>query len=70
MKMVYFNTASSKCILDFFDLVAENMKETEIDWYFNEGDGDMQSAGEEYDELVDITFNIIEEDMEDDEDYY
>lgn len=70
LKMVYFNTASSKCFLDLFDLLEEKLQSVEVHWFYNEDDADMESAGEEYGELVDIPFKLIEEEFDDDEDYY
>ncbi len=63
IKLEYFNTASSKLLLDIF-LKLEEIKEAgtplKVIWYYPESDIDMQEAGEEYAELVDIPFEITE----------
>lgn len=66
-KMTYFNTASSKIILDILmrlEEISEGGKKINIAWYYEEDDEDMQEAGEEYSEIVEeISFKFIE--MED-----
>ena len=61
-KMDYFNTASSKMILDIL-LKLEEMVEDGADvlvkWHFREDDEDMEEAGEEYSEIVEIPFESI-----------
>ena len=61
-KLTYFNTASSKLLLDILMKlldIHESGKEVMIKWYYEEDDEDMFEAGEEYDELVDIPFELI-----------
>lgn len=59
MKLDYFNTASSKMILDIL-LKLEDMqdsgKQVMVTWHYAEDDEDMQEAGEEYEEIVDVPF--------------
>jgi len=60
-KMDYFNTASSKLILDILLKLEEINEENEglkIEWYFREDDEDMEEAGEEFSEIVEIPFEI------------
>lgn len=61
-KMNYFNTASSKLILDILirleELFADG-KDITVHWYYEEDDEDMMDAGEEYAEIVDVPFKII-----------
>jgi len=62
-KMDYFNTASSKLILDILLKLEEiNQKSggIEIVWYYREGDEDIEESGDEYSELVEIPFKIKE----------
>ena len=58
-KFTYFNTASSKLILDILS-VLEKMKESGnkvlVNWYYPEYDEDMRDAGVEYSEMVDVPF--------------
>lgn len=63
-KLEYFNTSSSKSI---YDIVKElkNIQtrgvDIQINWYYEPMDDDMLEAGEDYSDLVDISFNFIEE---------
>ena len=61
MKMDYFNTASSKLILDILMKLEEIQEEhscVKIEWYFKEDDEDMEEAGEEFSDIVEIPFEI------------
>jgi hypothetical protein len=53
----YFNTASSKLILDVLSAL-EDIKDMKILWYFHEDDEDMEEAGQEFSELVEIPFEF------------
>jgi alpha-amylase/alpha-mannosidase (GH57 family) len=60
-RLEYFNTASSKILLDIllkFEDIHNNGNEVVIQWYFQEDDEDMEEAGEEYSEIVDIPFEM------------
>ena len=56
-KLEYFNTASSKLILDILSKL-EDIEGTAVTWYYHEDDEDMEEAGEEFSELVDIPFEF------------
>jgi len=62
VKMEYFNTASSKMLLEIFELF-KNMHDAgkiiTVDWYYQEDDEDMQDAGEDYADIVELPFNFI-----------
>jgi hypothetical protein len=65
VKLEYFNTSSSKCILDLFkQLEGLNGKGTEVlvNWYFEEDDEDMEEAGEDYQAIINLPFKMIEVD--------
>lgn len=58
-RLDYFNTASSKMILDILLKLEEFQdtgKEVRVKWYYAEDDEDMEEAGAEYAEIVDIPF--------------
>lgn len=60
--MEYFNSASSKQILDILELfavIAENGKKITVKWHFMEDDEDMEDAGESYADIVDMPFELI-----------
>ncbi len=56
-KLEYFNTASSKLILDILSKL-EEISGAKVQWYFHEDDEDMQEAGEEFSELVEVPFEF------------
>jgi hypothetical protein len=56
-KLEYFNTASSKLILDILSKL-ESISGTTISWYFHEDDEDMEEAGTEFSELVEVPFEF------------
>lgn len=60
-KLDYFNTASSKLILDILNRL-EKMKNkgksVKVSWFHTEDDEDMQEAGEEFSELVEVPFEL------------
>ena len=57
-KLEYFNTASSKLLLDVL-YALEDLPGIRVKWYFNEEDEDMEEAGQEFCELVEIPFEFI-----------
>lgn len=64
--MMYFNTSSSKIILDImkhFEGIKQSGHEVIINWNFKEDDEDMLEAGEIYSERVDIPFNLVSEQL-------
>jgi hypothetical protein len=61
-KLVYFNTASSKLLLDILmklEEMHEDDKDILVKWYYPEDDEDMQEAGEEYADIVDVPFEQV-----------
>jgi len=61
-KLIYFNTASSKLILDILtklEEIHEAGHPVKVKWYFPEDDEDMQDAGEEYSDILDVPFEHI-----------
>ena len=63
IQLEYFNTSSSKCILDVFKKL-ENINQTNkdviVNWYYEEDDEDMLEAGEDYESIIKIPFKMIE----------
>ncbi len=58
----YFNTSSSKCILDILkriDKLEHNGKDVLIKWFYDENDEDMMEAGEDYSDLLDAPFELL-----------
>ncbi len=63
IKLEYFNTSSSKCILDLFKKL-EKLSGTvvSVNWYFEEDNEDMEEAGEDYQAIIRLPFKMIEVD--------
>ena len=62
VQLEYFNTSSSKCILDVFKkLETLSGSEVSVKWYYEEDDEDMLEAGEDYEAIIDLPFEMIEE---------
>ncbi|HUX54442.1 MAG TPA: DUF1987 domain-containing protein [Williamwhitmania sp.] len=63
IQLEYFNTSSSKCILDVFKKL-ENLKKGKndivVNWYYEEDDEDMLEAGEDYESIIKVPFKMIE----------
>jgi len=58
-KLIYFNTASSKLILDIlmiFEEMVEDGHDVMVKWLSLQSDEDMQEAGKEYEEMVEVPF--------------
>ncbi len=58
-KLSYFNTASSKLILDIFfklESIHQSGSEILIRWHYEKEDEDMKEAGEEYSDLLEVPF--------------
>lgn len=63
MQLEYFNTSSSKCILDIFkklEAIHKGGQEVIINWYYEEDDEDMLEAGEDYQAIIKVPFKMIE----------
>ena len=61
VQLEYFNTSSSKCILDVFKkLESVTGSEVSVKWYYEEDDEDMLEAGEDYEAIIDLPFEMIE----------
>ncbi len=58
----YFNTASSKMILEILDIIkiieSKDEKLT-IEWHYLEDDEDMLEAGEDFADIADLKFSFI-----------
>ncbi|MHC1731677.1 MAG: DUF1987 domain-containing protein [Bacteroidales bacterium] len=63
IRLEYFNTSSSKCILDVFkrlESIHRSKHDVEINWFYEEDDEDMLEAGEDYDSIIKVPFKMIE----------
>ncbi|PCJ83139.1 MAG: nuclear pore complex subunit [Flavobacteriales bacterium] len=64
IQLEYFNTSSSKCILDVFKKLEAihngGQSEIVINWHYEEDDEDMLEAGEDYQAIINVPFKMIE----------
>jgi hypothetical protein len=63
IKLEYFNTASSKMILDILlklEEIYQNGTKLKVVWNYLSTDCDMKEAGEEYSEIVGLPFELLE----------
>ncbi|MFO8021352.1 MAG: DUF1987 domain-containing protein [Perlabentimonas sp.] len=62
LKMTYFNSASSKFLLDilleFMKFMSKGNK-IEVNWYYEEGDDEIFESGEEIADMIGYNFNFI-----------
>ena len=62
IKLIYFNTASSKMLMDIM-LILEEMvedgQEVVIRWHSHRTDEDMQEAGKEFEEMIAVPFEHL-----------
>ena len=63
LKMLYFNSSSSKCLLDIFDILEEyaaaSEKQVKVNWYYQEDDEDIKESGEDFAEDLNLEFELI-----------
>ncbi len=63
IKLEYFNTSSSKCLLDILKKLEEiyaGEHQVVINWHYEEDDEDMLEAGEDYESILKLPFRMIE----------
>lgn len=62
MYIEYYNTSSSKSILDLFkrlEKIYKNGHDIKVNWYYEEEDESLFEAGEEYKTMIDLPFETI-----------
>jgi len=63
IQLEYFNTSSSKCILDLLkklEGINNGKSNVHINWHYEEDDEDMLEAGEDYEAILNLPFKMIE----------
>ncbi len=61
-RLQYYNTASSKVlfiIMQKLENIYETGKDILVKWYYPDDDEALEEAGEEYDDLIDVPFELI-----------
>ena len=62
IQLEYFNTRSSKCILDVFktlESIHKSGNQLVINWHYEQDDEDMLEAGEVYQAIINVQFKMI-----------
>ncbi|MCB0819261.1 MAG: DUF1987 domain-containing protein [Bacteroidetes bacterium] len=63
IQLEYFNTSSSKCVLDILkklqSLNLSGRSKVKVLWYYEEDDEDMLEAGEDYQAIIKVPFEMI-----------
>lgn len=63
VQLEYFNTSSSKCILDVFkklEAIRAAGSEVTVLWHYEADDEDMLEAGEDYAGIINVPFKMIQ----------
>ncbi|MBK8498183.1 MAG: DUF1987 domain-containing protein [Flavobacteriales bacterium] len=63
VQLEYFNTSSSKCILDVFkklETIRAAGSEVSVLWHYEADDEDMLEAGEDYAGIINVPFKMIQ----------
>ena len=62
ISLEYFNTSSSKCLLDILrrleTINLSGKSEVKVSWFYDADDEDMMEAGEDYQALVKVPFEL------------
>jgi hypothetical protein len=55
----YFNTSSSKCLLDLFRKLEPLGDNATVLWHYESDDEDMLEAGEDYEAILSVPFRMV-----------
>jgi hypothetical protein len=64
IKLIYFNTSTTKCLLDIFEILKrydkEDDGEADINWFYDPDDPDMVEEVKDFEREADVEINIKE----------
>jgi hypothetical protein len=62
IELEYFNSGSTRYILEILRLIRESSEENGliVNWYFEDGDDDLFERGQYYESILNLRFNFIE----------
>ena len=64
IKLIYFNTSTTKCLLDMFEVLRQYQEEengeVEITWFYDKDDPDMIDEVRDFEKEADLSVNIKE----------
>lgn len=58
-KLEYFNTSSSKLLLDVFNILEEISDSLSLNWYCDESDEDLEETANDFDEVLNYDIKVI-----------
>lgn len=58
-KMDFFDTASSKKLLDMLFLLKDITSTLTIEWYYFDDDDDMEESGKDFESILEMNFKMI-----------
>ena len=61
-KLEYFNTSSSKSLLDIFDVIEDGHTDgvnIKVEWHYQEEDDDMRDSGEDFAEDLTLPIELV-----------
>lgn len=61
IKLEYFNTSSSKCLVELFRKLEEiaDKSEVKVQWYYEEEDEDMMESGQDFQHILKIPLELV-----------
>jgi len=62
IKLEYFNTSSSKCMVDIFrrlEKLHSSGNDVQVEWFYEEEDEDMQESGEDFKEIIKLPIKLV-----------
>lgn len=60
VQLEYFNTSSSKCLVEIFRRLEKiDEQQIAVNWFYEQDDEDMQESGEDIREIIDLDINLI-----------
>ncbi len=60
VQLEYFNTSSSKCLVEIFRRLERiGDQEVAVNWFYEEDDEDMQESGEDFKEIIELNINLM-----------
>jgi len=63
IKLIYFNTSTTKCLLDVFEILKRYQQDdgkAEINWFYDKDDPDMVEEVKDFEREADVKINIQE----------
>jgi hypothetical protein len=63
IKLIYFNTSTTKCLLDMFEILKKyknNGNEVEINWFYDKEDPDMIDEVKDFEKEAEIDIEVKE----------